>query len=1093
VRVITVFALVLVAVATAASAASAAPTAGQTFAFSHSMANEGQIESPNDIGVDPSTGDVLVTSATGLQIYAPGAGPSDAPISTVPLSGLTSLEVAANGDVYAQVGGGGFGSQIVLLHRGPGAPPTYTQDPDFLVEANSGVRFAVDPSTGDLLVGQGFDVTRVSPAGDEISTFGSNFPSAIAATGDGTIFLFGFEESVRVRLLTPTGLLKGSFRIPAGPNGERNEVSGLSYDPINDVVDVAYPVEGRTHVVGLNSAGEVVYTFDYPGTEPTLGAAVDPGLGRFYGVSREPVGIQVFDAAVNPGIGLPEVSAITPTTAHLRAEVDPGSGPPAGSYAQFEYSADGGKTWIETAKKVGAAAAIEDDLTGLEPNFEYLVRAVAGTDLARHIGNPVSFKTAAVPPVVATLPANSISESGAALNGSVDPVRLPTSYRFEYGLSTAYGQTAPPSEPTAGSGSGARIFSAAVKGLSPGTTYHFRIVATNSSGQTAGEDLTFTTAAAGSELLRAFEQVTPVEKNGGSVLPNFSFQISDGTPQLSYSVLSPSGSLSSPLQARFLATRGDTGWSSVPTDPPLGTARITVFWLTLAISRDFKHSFVVSTRALAPGGIEGACNLYRVDMTTGAYSLVAATEEPGALTGFTGSGFAEKFMAGNADFSTILFASGRLLPGAPKGLALYRWSTTKGLELESALPGGAVPNNSQVLNLSSNYGGLFETASSDTRRSYFALSGGPAEAGVYLKEDGVTRAISVSRRTGDPATPQEGELFGVSRDGRYAFFDTYATQLTEDAPATPGNIYRYDAVEDTLEYIGQAYVGAQEKGSFAYDLSDNGMTFAFSDPVAGYEVWRDGQVKQAWPAQLGRGHVSMTPDGRYLAWDTAEGEGDVYLFNAVTGERTCVSCLPDGSESHAAGLPVNASLVSRQQPNPFADNGDLYFTSSAALVSGDVNGKKDVYEWTDGERRLMTPGNGPFDAYFAAVSGDERDLYFTTKQSLVRQDRDGTTDIYDARIGGGIPAQNAPPPQPCVGADCRTAGDETALGGPVGGSEQIRGSGNFKAKKHRRVCPKGKRAVKAKGKTRCVAPKAKKGKKHQRGDKRANHNRRQGR
>ena len=70
-----------------------------------------------------------------------------------------------------------------------------------------------------------------------------------------------------------------------------------------------------------------------------------------------------------------------------------------------------------------------------------------------------------------------------------------TSYLFQYGTTTAYGsETATAS---AGSSSAAQTAAATVTGLSPSTTYHFRIVATNGSDTTYGPNATFTTSAAG--------------------------------------------------------------------------------------------------------------------------------------------------------------------------------------------------------------------------------------------------------------------------------------------------------------------------------------------------------------------------------------------------------------------------------------------------------------------------------------------------------------------------------------------------------------------------------------------------------------------
>lgn len=98
------------------------------------------------------------------------------------------------------------------------------------------------------------------------------------------------------------------------------------------------------------------------------------------------------------------------------------------------------------------------------------------------------------PPVVTTGAAGSVTQTGAVVNGTVNPERLGTSYHFDYGVSTAYGGSTPPAD--AGSGSADVPVDATLTGLAAGTTFHYRLVATNAGGTTLGADRTFTTQAA---------------------------------------------------------------------------------------------------------------------------------------------------------------------------------------------------------------------------------------------------------------------------------------------------------------------------------------------------------------------------------------------------------------------------------------------------------------------------------------------------------------------------------------------------------------------------------------------------------------------
>jgi hypothetical protein len=94
-------------------------------------------------------------------------------------------------------------------------------------------------------------------------------------------------------------------------------------------------------------------------------------------------------------------------------------------------------------------------------------------------------------PAATTEPAGAVTSQSAMVSGRVNPKDAPTTYRFEYGTTTAYGRSTPVT--AAGSGETAVVAAATVGGLSPATTYHYRILATNAGGVTTGSDRTFTT------------------------------------------------------------------------------------------------------------------------------------------------------------------------------------------------------------------------------------------------------------------------------------------------------------------------------------------------------------------------------------------------------------------------------------------------------------------------------------------------------------------------------------------------------------------------------------------------------------------------
>jgi plastocyanin len=94
------------------------------------------------------------------------------------------------------------------------------------------------------------------------------------------------------------------------------------------------------------------------------------------------------------------------------------------------------------------------------------------------------------PPIVITNPATLIASFSARLNGSVNPHGLPTTFHFQYGLTTSYGLTTPPQSR---SGNTPQNVSANINNLMASRTYHFRIVASNARGTRFGADRTFTT------------------------------------------------------------------------------------------------------------------------------------------------------------------------------------------------------------------------------------------------------------------------------------------------------------------------------------------------------------------------------------------------------------------------------------------------------------------------------------------------------------------------------------------------------------------------------------------------------------------------
>lgn len=136
--------------------------------------------------------------------------------------------------------------------------------------------------------------------------------------------------------------------------------------------------------------------------------------------------------------------------------------------------------------------SFKSDISNLVPATSYIVRAYATNHAGTGYGNAITFRTMGGLPLAAPLAAGFITTSSATLRGAVNPNYISTAFRFEYGLTTSYGETLiPPESPL--NGSSYVEVKAELTGLTSGTTYHFRIRAENSFGITFSEDDFFNT------------------------------------------------------------------------------------------------------------------------------------------------------------------------------------------------------------------------------------------------------------------------------------------------------------------------------------------------------------------------------------------------------------------------------------------------------------------------------------------------------------------------------------------------------------------------------------------------------------------------
>src|SRR5438552_2343755 len=204
-------------------------------------------------------------------------------------------------------------------------------------------------------------------------------------------------------------------------------------------------------------------------------------------------------------------------SATLNGSLDP-HGLSTGVYFQYGTTTSYGSTTASQTKTGNTYQSVSANISGLNASTTYHFRIVATNSSGTTHGSDTTFTTLSLtgPAIVTTNPATNVLNSSATLNGTVDPHGLSTSGQLQYGTTTSYGSTTTSQTKTGNTYQGV---SANISGLNASTTYHFRIVATNSAGTTHGGDRTFTTAAACSWVNRA-----PVPYNARGL-----FAVSDGS------------------------------------------------------------------------------------------------------------------------------------------------------------------------------------------------------------------------------------------------------------------------------------------------------------------------------------------------------------------------------------------------------------------------------------------------------------------------------------------------------------------------------------------------------------------------------------
>ena len=194
----------------------------------------------------------------------------------------------------------------------------------------------------------------------------------------------------------------------------------------------------------------------------------------------------------------------TPTSPQHQTEATlTGSIEPEGNPTEYHFDYGSASVTEHSSAPTSLAAAdftshsVSLPVSGLLPGTEYHFELIVSYGASQAVsGGPQTFTTPPVAkPAASTLAASALKETEATLNGKVDPQGgAEAEYFFEWGAgsSGAYEHTTKvASLPSDGA---EHQVSATVTGLTPGSEYHFRLVAKNKLGSVQGNDLAFMVA-----------------------------------------------------------------------------------------------------------------------------------------------------------------------------------------------------------------------------------------------------------------------------------------------------------------------------------------------------------------------------------------------------------------------------------------------------------------------------------------------------------------------------------------------------------------------------------------------------------------------
>lgn len=386
---------------------------------------------------------------------------------------------------------------------------------------------------------------------------------------------------------------------------------------------------------------------------------------------------------------------------------------------------------------------------------------------------------------------------------------------------------------------------------------------------------------------RAYELVSPAEKNGGEVEGGPMFEGTVPAPMQaaadgeavtygSETAFPGTGLASSPITTQYLSRRGPDGWSTQAIDPeqnlPGGVLDRNQgaidFSLFMGFSEDLEHGFLAAYEpSPVPGAPAGYYSPYVRNDLTGEYQLLSRQKPPVQPPGAsdTQHGFRIEYAGMSADGSHAVFAANDALtpregstPAALPGKGNLYESSDGHLELVSVLPDGKAAEAASRLagpvfgRLERDEGGLnegfYRVISADGKRVFWTYpepngEGRPDER-IFMHEQTQSGyrsvEVSASQKTNgtgpggtDPAGPLSAVYQTASTDGSEVFF-TSCEKLTNDSTAGPPDGNKVDA-HSCAEHRGTGPGMEREGGQdlYRYETSTGKLSDLTVDPVPG--------------------------------------------------------------------------------------------------------------------------------------------------------------------------------------------------------------------------------------------------------------------